>query len=249
MSRALQGLMAVFLSVGVPATSLAKNGARKDLPREAVVALYGRRGLVCSGVVIAPRLILSARHCQGVKSVVYTSSAKKIRRESAVIRRKLPRTTPADIAVFEVKDDLLVTPVALRAIPLPTILTEVVAMGFGRDSRIGSTGGVLRELPLTMRGSNCKGLGAIQYGCVPGMEFVLPRNDSGSDTCSGDSGGPVFVRNDLGWEVIGVTSRSVARAVLPCGDGGIYSLVAPLQPWLKRLAHINRNKKNNEKSN
>ncbi len=248
MSRALQLMFAVSLTMGIPTTSLAKNGAQMDLPRASVVALYGRRGLVCSGVVIAPRLILSARHCQGVKSVIYTSS-KNIRRETAVIRRRFPRTTRADIAVFEVKDDLLVTPVALRTMPIPTTQTPVVAMGFGRDTRIGSTGGILRELPLTMRGSNCNGLGAIQYGCVTGMEFVLPRNDSGHDTCSGDSGGPVFVRTDLGWEVIGITSRSVARAVLPCGDGGIYSLVAPLQPWFKRLAHQNRDKKNNEKSN
>jgi len=74
--------------------------------------------------------------------------------------------------------------------------------------------------------------------CAPFREFALSnalvRGGRLVDTCSGDSGGPVFlVRKDSdgkdSYALVGVTSRGLNNvrriAGLPCGGGGIYTAV------------------------
>ncbi len=60
--------------------------------------------------------------------------------------------------------------------------------------------------------------------CLPGKE-VSAFDASGRDTCGGDSGGPLFVRNETTsrWLLAGVTSRGLGAGDR-CGQGGIYTL-------------------------
>ncbi|MEN9836189.1 MAG: hypothetical protein RL011_2382 [Pseudomonadota bacterium] len=52
------------------------------------------------------------------------------------------------------------------------------------------------------------------------------------DTCKGDSGGPVFARNESGdLRVVGVTSRGSGT----CEEGGVYTLVPSFTEWLKSV--------------
>lgn len=75
-------------------------------------------------------------------------------------------------------------------------------------------------------------------GCSPFLEFILSNHQNSSrsgisqfrDSCGGDSGGPVFWKNERGnLYLVGVVSRAIRSNVrlsgLPCGGGGIYSVV------------------------
>jgi hypothetical protein len=75
---------------------------------------------------------------------------------------------------------------------------------------------------------------AAYYGCQPGEEIVAGQRQS-PDSCSGDSGGPLFVSPDGGDRptpttravVAGIVARGVNRAPQACGYGGIYERMTP----------------------
>jgi len=77
--------------------------------------------------------------------------------------------------------------------------------------------------------------------CAPFAEIVLAEARGGkprSDTCNGDSGGPIFLIKDGDYTLIGVTSRAAPGIgddpELHCGGGGIYTLIGrkSVQAWL-----------------
>lgn len=82
---------------------------------------------------------------------------------------------------------------------------------------------------------NCTS-GGSKHGCLPDLEIVVPGSASNTtDTCTGDSGGPLFVPRDRDTQpwpdwivgpkiVAGVTSRALAASG-KCGPGGIYTSV------------------------
>lgn len=52
----------------------------------------------------------------------------------------------------------------------------------------------------------------------------------GIDPCSGDSGGPAYVRaKDGSWRVFGI----VSYGPIPCGGGSWYSMMHPAMPWIE----------------
>jgi hypothetical protein len=79
--------------------------------------------------------------------------------------------------------------------------------------------------------------------CFRGREIVLFDQRRSVDTCNGDSGGPVFIREEGasgGTRLLGITSRSASRQV-ECGAGGIYTFVQTdrvLKAWLKDRLHL-----------
>lgn len=73
--------------------------------------------------------------------------------------------------------------------------------------------------------------------CFQGREIVLYDQRGSVDTCNGDSGGPVFIKENGSSpanRLLGITSRSASRQVT-CGAGGIYTLVQTNRVfnWLK----------------
>lgn len=73
------------------------------------------------------------------------------------------------------------------------------------------------------------------YGCIQNREAVLLDSISGRDTCSGDSGGPLYVFEGS-YQLFGVTSRGLPGATsdAPCdGRGGVYTLLVPeVSRWM-----------------
>ncbi len=55
------------------------------------------------------------------------------------------------------------------------------------------------------------------------------------DTCKGDSGGPVFIKDPASatLKVLGITSRGSSA----CKDGGLYSLVSAYSAWIRSFIH------------
>ena len=78
--------------------------------------------------------------------------------------------------------------------------------------------------------------------CAPYAELILAFPQRGSrhtDTCGGDSGGPVFTVRDGRYILIGITSRAApfthVDSSLHCGGGGIYTLTGRMtvHDWLR----------------
>ncbi|MEM8971188.1 MAG: trypsin-like serine protease [Pseudomonadota bacterium] len=128
--------------------------------------------------------------------------------------------------------------IATAALYLAPSITRLIAVGYGRsdadlDNPAGTAASTGFKLfaPLTIRSKICgHPLDRAQYGCAAGREAVLI--DPVSDTCAGDSGGPVFVLLPDRYFLVGITSRGLAGR--SCVKGGIYSLITPdVIAWMR----------------
>lgn len=102
-----------------------------------------------------------------------------------------------------------------------------VGYGYTETHAIGSR----MQGTIPIRSANCtepqfKGI------CAPYAELVLSYtvgSDRHTDTCGGDSGGPIFRVSEGQYTLVGITSRAVPFAqidpAIQCGGGGIYTIV------------------------
>jgi endonuclease G len=100
-----------------------------------------------------------------------------------------------------------------------------------------------RQAPVDSVSNDCLSRSAFQpddHGCQPGHEIVAGLAGA-SDTCLGDSGGPLLVSpqgtsgsaSGASFVLAGVTSRPTRSRSHPCGDGGIYERAdADARRWI-----------------
>lgn len=193
------------------------------------VAVTGN-GSLCTGTLIHPRVVVYAAHCGGGRKTIRFSETSGGGGGGASVPADCVTNpsyagTASDQAndhafcVLDAEVNLPLTPVVMGC--ETSILqsgTEVALVGFGNNS------------------SNETGAGRKRWRMSSILD-VFPEviRFPSPSVCSGDSGGPAFVRYpDGGWRVFGIASTVSGG----CGGSGTHARIDTVIPWIEETSGI-----------
>lgn len=198
------------------------------------VMVLGSKGSVCSGIVVAVDVILTAAHCvrgaaqfrvhwrgPGGEPVLVEPAAIAVHPGFSA-RAIESRTRSIDLALVRLPQNLpsSFTPATLSAASQPRLGEPVRAGGYGVTAEgDGRSSGVFRSVTLA----------AVEpYG--PGKILLWASRPEGiGGVCEGDSGGPMFDREG---RVAAVSSWSTGNGKARCGKLSQGILVAPQRAFI-----------------
>jgi len=206
------------------------------------VAVYKGSTVQCTGVLVAPTVVLTAAHCVGGITAVRlgTNDYNKGGELIEVLRsaRHPNSSNTYDIAALILAD---AAPVPPRMIAQDCVLdtylidgADVSVVGFGAtDSQGLKFTSTLMEGFTTVDDADCSD---IESGCnvdvSPGGELGAGGSDK-VDSCFGDSGGPLYLLTPKGDYLVGITARGYNGNGPPCGQGGIYVRPDAVFDWIE----------------
>ena len=231
MRRAL-ALMCLVISSLPAAAMVGGAGAPPEGIARSVVLIVGSRGNSCSGVALAPDLILTAAHCvlpgAEYKIVEFDAARQPQLRDVARVtahpkfdaKALQAHRATADVALLQLAAPLASVAPATLAPPLTVAPGDALTVaGYGVSIRgDGKTGGTVRAAALIATGKP----GTLQIRLV---DPATKGERAGLGACTGDSGAPVFTTNGVA-ALVGVVSWSTG-AGNSAGCGGLTG-VTPL---------------------
>jgi uncharacterized protein (TIGR03382 family) len=209
-----------------------------------VVAVLGPQGL-CSGTLIAPDVVITAGHCIDIDPKLVIVNTTDVRDPDAGdrIAVKWARAYPAwessyDVSVIMLEHVARPHPRAVATACLANkqlgALKPVTVVGFGLTTPAGRDDNtVLHKATLPILDPTCTSDPTCEPALAPNGEFTA--GGRGTDSCFGDSGGPVMLTTASGPVLAGVVSRGLALPGSPCGNGGVYVRADKVVSWIERI--------------
>jgi secreted trypsin-like serine protease len=210
-----------------------------------VVLIVGSRSNFCTGVALAPDLVLTVAHCvlpgAEYKIVEFDAAHQpQLKPMTTVVRHPgfkletmLAHRATADVALLK-----LAAPLAAPAVPAPLTTRNTFAAGerftvAGYGVAVlgdGRTGGTVRAASLLATGRP----GSLQVRLV---DPASAGKRAGLGACTGDSGAPAFEEADAKAAVIGVVSWSTGPGGRD-GCGGLTGLtpLVAYRDWIVSTA-------------
>ena len=198
----------------------------------------------CSGTLIAPDVVLTAGHCiETHPELVVVDTVDYGKPGGEAIRVKSAIAYPDwqhhyDVGVLVLDHAAAEKPRAIAGTcEIAQHLVDgadVEVVGFGLTTASGTGDNTkLNHAMLTVTDASCASDPWCQPAIAPDGEFVA--GGDGTDSCFGDSGGPLYLPTAHGPALIGVVSRGLGISGQPCGSGGVYVRADKVIAWIEKV--------------
>jgi len=201
----------------------------------------------CTGTLIAPNVVITAGHCDdpSLDNVLLGTNSLALPQNGETV----PVMTRIEYPSSQSSEDVTILVLARNAVEEPRKIATgwakvdikngapVEFVGYGATDVNGNVYiNDLQEVMSTITDFDC----STSSGCYPAAkpDGELGAGGGGIDTCSGDSGGPMYLLTSYGNFLAGVTSRSYDNATKPCGGGGIYVRPDKIVDWAEQQSGI-----------